>query len=74
MKQLLFISFICIWVTSCAQKPCNKLPSHFTSYKEAIHDVEAATFNFSEGLNTSKSGWIENAHYYIAVTGIKDFL
>lgn len=59
----LIISITCFY--SChSQTVCKTIPEHFTSYDEAIKNVKNAKFKISECVNTSKSSWIESAHYY----------
>lgn len=58
---LLLISFISF---SCRSQNCSTLPNNFISYNQAIRTIENTSFKVSESVNTSKSSWINNAHYY----------
>jgi hypothetical protein len=49
---------------NCHSQNCSTLPNKFTSYNQAISIVENSRFKIDETINTSKSGWILNAHYY----------
>lgn len=63
MKNILLL-FITLVSLSCYSQNCSTLPVKFTSYSQAITAVENSRFKIDESINTSKSGWILNAHYY----------
>lgn len=62
MKTIL--SFLILFSFSCNSQDCSKINTHFTSYQQAISEVENAKFKISESVNTSQSSWIQSAHYY----------
>ena len=43
---------------------CNKIPSSFRSYEQAVQIVKSSTFKIRESVNTSKSSWIRAASFY----------
>ncbi|MEO5991738.1 MAG: KTSC domain-containing protein [Ferruginibacter sp.] len=63
MNYFLFILITCISF-SCNGQNCSTLPNKFSSYNQAITKVENSNFKVSESVNTSKSSWISNVHYY----------
>ena len=63
MKALI-ISILLTAMLSCRSQDCNKLPQHFSSYKEAISQVKNGAFKFKDEANTSRSSWIASAKYY----------
>ena len=52
------------FLTSCSQTNCDKLPTSFISFAEAVKQIQNAHFNFKDEVNTSKSSWIEGAKYF----------
>jgi hypothetical protein len=43
---------------------CNRLPSTFSSYEQAVSLVKSSTFKIREGVDTSKSSWIRGATFF----------
>ena len=66
MRIFFTLGFLVIFsATSCSQKnDCTKLPTHFSSYSEALLKIKSSTFKIQEAVNTSKSSWIKGAYYY----------
>lgn len=62
--KILILIFIAFIPTSCRSQNCNTIPTKFASYSQAINIVESSIFKIDERINTSKSGWILDAHYY----------
>lgn len=65
MKSLI-ISLSIILAFSCCygQKLCSDLPDKFSSYSEAIKQIEAAHFQLTDALPDYKSSWIASAKWY----------
>lgn len=61
--RITFILF-CFLLFSCNEKDCDKLPSSFGSYNEAIRTIRNSYFKFEDRVSTSKSSWIRGAEYY----------
>ena len=59
-----FILFVAVILLSCNSQDCETLPKSFKSYNNAVNTVEHASFNYKDGVNTSKSSWIRDADYY----------
>lgn len=60
----LFVTMISIFSLECNAQTCKTVPNHFNTYEEAIKWVKKTRFKISEDLNTSRSSFIESAHYY----------
>lgn len=63
MKYFFLLLISCISF-SCHSQNCSTLPKNFISYNQAIRTIENTSFRISESVNTSKSSWINRAHYY----------
>jgi hypothetical protein len=72
-KKTLLIYFLILPITGYSQSNCKDLPKTFYSYAEAISKVKSAKFSFVDNLNTSRSSFINSAHYY-SCDGITGFL
>ena len=59
-----FIVFCCLLVASCNGQDCNKLPTTFSSYDQAIELVKNSSFLFEDEANASNSSWITGANFY----------
>lgn len=67
MNKILIILSICsaIGISSCRIKDsCDKLPTQFSSYDQAVSKIESSNFKIEEEANTSKSSWIKGASFY----------
>ncbi|MGN6265440.1 MAG: KTSC domain-containing protein [Ginsengibacter sp.] len=67
---LALLSFISL---SCHSQNCQNLPTKFISYNRAADFIEHSSYKINENVNTSKSSWITNVHYY-SCDGITGFL
>lgn len=65
-KFLLILSFcFALTISSCRTKEsCDKLPTQFSSYDQAVSKIESSDFKIQEKANTSKSSWIRGASFY----------
>lgn len=64
-KPLAIVLLLTILSISCSHKiNCEQIPNSFSTYDEALLQIESAHFEISESVNTSKSSWIKNASYY----------
>ena len=81
-KFLLTVMIISVCTVSfnCNSQSCKTIPSHFKSYEEAIATVKKLHFTVDEDVNTSRSTFIQAAHYYSCdgktgyfIIKIKDF-
>ena len=61
MKLICFCLLITLY--GCNSN-CEKLPSSFSSYSEAISKIHSTNFKLDESVNTSKSSWVKGAAYY----------
>ena len=60
-----FVLLLTILSISCSHTTnCKQLTNTFSTYDEALLQIESAHFEVSESANTSKSSWIKNAFYY----------
>lgn len=67
MNRFLLTLCICSALTifSCRTKgSCDKLPTQFSSYDQAVSKIESSDFKIKEEANTSKSSWIRGASFY----------
>jgi hypothetical protein len=64
MRKTLIISILSLLMLCCRSQDCDKLPQHFSSYKEAISQVKSRAFKFKDEANTSRSSWLTSAKYY----------
>jgi len=62
--QKIYLIFFIVLLSSCSSNDCEKLPTAFTSFDEAVKQIENAHFNFKDNINTSKSSWIREAKYF----------
>ena len=69
----LFLFIFSTLLYSCSNQNCNKLPANFSSYEEALTQIESSSFKIEESVNTSKSSWIRSASYY-SCDGKKGYL
>lgn len=65
-KFLLTLSiFSVLTISSCRRKDiCDKIPTQFSSYDQAVSKIESSDFKIKEEANTSKSSWIRGASFY----------
>lgn len=63
MKILITIGLIIIFQYTFGQD-CNRLPTSFANYDQALAQVKSASFKIKESVNTSKSSWIRSVMYY----------
>lgn len=67
MNRFLLILSFCFAITifSCRTKEsCDKLPTQFSSYDQAVSKIESSDFKIKEKANTSRSSWIRGASFY----------
>lgn len=67
MNRFLLTLSICsaLTISSCRTKDsCDKLPTQFSSYDQAVSKIESSDFKIKEEANTSKSSWIRGASFY----------
>lgn len=67
MNRFLLTLSICsaLIISSCRRKGnCDKLPTQFSSYDQAVSKIESSDFKIKEEANTSKSSWIRGASFY----------
>lgn len=64
MQRLLLIWALSVSMLSCQSQDCTKLPTIFSSYKQAIKAVQGFNFKVKESANTSGSSWMTSAKYY----------
>lgn len=48
----------------CSGQNCDKMPTVFSNYEQAMSIVKSSTFNMTESVNTSSSSWIRAATFY----------
>ena len=63
MKRFFYILLL-LSLISCTQKPCEEISENFRSYNAAKNEIDKASFNFIDKVNTSKSSWIKQASFY----------
>lgn len=67
MNRFLLTLCICfaLTISSCRTKgSCDKLPTQFSSYDQAVSKIKSSDFKIKEEANTSKSSWIIGASFY----------
>lgn len=67
MNKFLLTLSICsaLNIYACRIKDsCDKLPTQFSSYDQAVSKIESSDFKITEEANTSKSSWIRGASFY----------
>ena len=63
MKILITLGLLIIFQNTFSQD-CNRIPTSFVNYDQALAQVKSASFRIKENVNTSKSSWIRSAIYY----------
>lgn len=51
-------------LSACSGIDCNKIPTSYSNYDDAVKTIKSASFSLSEFANTSISTWIKGASYY----------
>ncbi len=64
MKKIISVVVLVFSIAYCSSQNCNKLPTQFLSYKQAITAIRAAEFTLKDKLPSGKSSWIVSANYY----------
>ena len=62
MRKIIYLTGA-FYLLSCNSKNCAEIPSKFTTYEQAISEVENSSFKFQEE-SAINSSWIEEANYY----------
>ena len=67
---IVFVVIFCLFlgmtniISYCSRLDCDRLPTNYSSFTEAIDIIQTAHFNIQESVNTSNSSWIRRASYY----------
>jgi len=72
LTNYFFALFFTLFI-SCAYSPCDKIPSNFHTYTEAISTIKSSNFKINESVNTDKSSWIRGLTFY-SCDGQKGYL
>ncbi len=62
--KIIIYAFVFFFLSASCSTDCDKIPSTFKTYSEAISAIKGATFKLKESVNTDKSSWIRGASYY----------
>jgi hypothetical protein len=63
-KKILMTGGLLMIFQCTFSQDCNRLPTSFANYDQALGQVKSASFKINERVNTSKSSWIRGATYY----------
>ena len=63
--SLLFSIVLSLFLFICSSNiSCEQLPKQFTTYDEAVKQIQSTNFKIKETVNTAKSSWIKGASFY----------
>lgn len=68
------LMLFCFLLSACHVADCDKIPTSFNSYSEAIEIVENYRFPFKDKIVINKSTWIRKAQYFSCNSGTGFFL
>lgn len=60
-KLIYFLSTL--FIISCSSKNCDEIPIKFSSYEQALNEIQNSSFELQEATSKSSS-WITDANYY----------